>query len=227
MPCARAIWSSIPAARPTRRHLARRGHRSFPSGHLRSLPSSWTRRRRIRTASRFTWPRPRAFAAASSLGFAGVMSTTMRASSTSFKRSSRWTTSRASRRRRRSGVADSCHLTCARRISWPSMSRQRTPAIRTSPATVVFPSADRGPLHPAVFKPLFSGLVRRAGLRRIRLHDLRQTHATDALRVGVHPKVVSERLGHSRVTITLDTYSHVLPSMQREAAEAVAALVHP
>jgi integrase len=45
------------------------------------------------------------------------------------------------------------------------------------------------------------------------------------LQAGVHPKVVSERLGHSSITITLDTYSHVLPSMQREAAERVAALI--
>ena len=60
---------------------------------------------------------------------------------------------------------------------------------------------------------------------RIRLHDLRHTHASHALRAGIHPKVVSERLGHSTVAITLDIYSHLLPGMQREAAEAVAALL--
>ena len=68
--------------------------------------------------------------------------------------------------------------------------------------------------------------VRRAGVRRIRFHDLRHTHATHALQLGIHPKIVSERLGHSSITVTLDTYSHVLPSMQQEAAEAIAALVH-
>jgi integrase len=62
-------------------------------------------------------------------------------------------------------------------------------------------------------------------VRRIRFHDLRHTHATHALRAGIHPKIVSERLGHSSISITLDVYSHALPSMQREAAEAVAALV--
>ena len=52
----------------------------------------------------------------------------------------------------------------------------------------------------------------------IRLHDLRHTHATLMLKQGVHPKVVSERLGHSSVAITLDTYSHVLPGIQAAAA---------
>ena len=60
---------------------------------------------------------------------------------------------------------------------------------------------------------------------RIRLHDLRHTHATLALGAGVHPKVVSERLGHSTVSITLDTYSHAIPAMQEEAAAKVAAVV--
>ena len=53
----------------------------------------------------------------------------------------------------------------------------------------------------------------------IRFHDLRHTHATQLLREGIHPKVVSERLGHSAIAITLDIYSHVLPDMQQEAAE--------
>ncbi len=57
------------------------------------------------------------------------------------------------------------------------------------------------------------------GISGIRLHDLRHTHATLMLRQGVHPKVVSERLGHSSVAITLDTYSHVLPGIQAAAAQ--------
>jgi integrase len=80
-------------------------------------------------------------------------------------------------------------------------------------------------IHPAVFSYFFKRRVRLTGVRPIRLHDLRHTHATHALQVGIHPKIVSERLGHSTITITLDTYSHVTPSMQREAAEAVAALL--
>ena len=51
------------------------------------------------------------------------------------------------------------------------------------------------------------------------LHDLRHTHATLMLKAGVHPKVVSERLGHANIGITLDIYSHVMPGMQEAAAE--------
>ncbi len=64
-------------------------------------------------------------------------------------------------------------------------------------------------------------MVKRAGLRRIRVHDLRHSHATILLRQGVAAKIVSERLGHASIGITLDTYSHVLPGMQREAAESI------
>lgn len=64
-----------------------------------------------------------------------------------------------------------------------------------------------------------------AGLPVIRLHDLRHTHATLALRAGVHPKVVQERLGHASIGITLDTYSHAIPAMQEDAAAKVAALI--
>ena len=67
----------------------------------------------------------------------------------------------------------------------------------------------------------FEPLLKCAGLPRIRFHDLRHTAATLLLGEGVHPKIASERLGHSRVGITLDLYSHVTPTMQREAAAAV------
>jgi integrase len=55
----------------------------------------------------------------------------------------------------------------------------------------------------------------------IRLHDLRHSHATHMLAAGTHPKIASERLGHSKVGITLDLCSHVLPGMQSEAAARV------
>ena len=58
-------------------------------------------------------------------------------------------------------------------------------------------------------------------MKGLRLHDLRHTHATQLLSQGVHPKIVSERLGHATVAITLDTYSHVLPGMQEEAAQKI------
>ena len=59
----------------------------------------------------------------------------------------------------------------------------------------------------------------------IRLHDLRHTHATHLLMAGVNVKVVSERLGHSSVSLTLDTYGHVMSGQQAEAAAAAAALL--
>jgi len=64
-------------------------------------------------------------------------------------------------------------------------------------------------------------LNRNRALPRIRFHDLRHAHATHLLSSGVHPKVASERLGHSKVGITLDLYSHVLPNMQADAAAIV------
>jgi integrase len=61
--------------------------------------------------------------------------------------------------------------------------------------------------------------------QRIRLHDVRHTYATLSLQAGVHPKIVSERLGHSSIAVTMDTYSHAIPTLQESAAELVAALV--
>ena len=83
----------------------------------------------------------------------------------------------------------------------------------------VFSHPDGRPLNPNAVTSAFIKLVRRAGLPRLRLHDLRHTHATLMLKAGVHPKVVSERLGHANIGITLDTYSHVLPGLQQAAAE--------
>ena len=67
----------------------------------------------------------------------------------------------------------------------------------------------------------FYPLLKRAGLPRIRFHDLRHTAATLLLGRGINPKIVSEMLGHASISITLDTYSHVLPDMQDQAAAAM------
>jgi integrase len=72
---------------------------------------------------------------------------------------------------------------------------------------------------------MFARHVELAELPRIRLHDLRHTWATLALGAGVHPKIVSERLGHASIAITLDVYSHVSAGMQHDAADTVAALL--
>jgi integrase len=91
--------------------------------------------------------------------------------------------------------------------------------------TLVFTKAGGGAIHPVLFTYYFQRCAQAAGVRKIRFHDLRHTHATLALQAGIHPKIVSERLGHSSISITLDTYSHALPSMQTEAAETIAALL--
>jgi integrase len=89
----------------------------------------------------------------------------------------------------------------------------------------VFTRDDGRPLHPQSVSRAFERAIAAAKLPRIRLHDLRHTHATMALAAGIHPKVVSERLGHATVSITLDTYSHAIPALQEEAAERIAELV--
>jgi len=81
-----------------------------------------------------------------------------------------------------------------------------------------------GALHPSRFTRRFQSAARGAGVPQIRLHDLRHTWATLALTAGVHPKVVSERLGHATTSITLDIYSHVQPTLDAEAAGTVASL---
>jgi len=83
----------------------------------------------------------------------------------------------------------------------------------------VFTRQDGEPLDPNLVSRSFGKMIKNAGLSHIRLHDLRHTHATMMLEAGVHPKVVSERLGHASISITLDTYSHVLPGLQEAAAE--------
>jgi integrase len=70
-------------------------------------------------------------------------------------------------------------------------------------------------------KRSFKPLLKRAGLPEIRFHDLRHTCATLLLGRGVHPKIVQELLGHATIAMTLDTYSHYLPSMRDQASGAM------
>ncbi len=92
---------------------------------------------------------------------------------------------------------------------------------------LVVDRGDGGGWNPDTFSRDWPRFLHRAGLPPVRFHDLRHAHATFMLAKGIHPKVVSERLGHSSVGITLDTYSHVLPSMQSEAARAFDELFDP
>ncbi len=102
---------------------------------------------------------------------------------------------------------------------------QTAEKLRLGPAyqdhDLVFPRLDGAPWRPDTFSTVFAAHVRRYKLPHVRFHDLRHTHATQLLKQGVHPKIVSERLGHSNIAITLDTYSHVLPGMQETAIEAL------
>jgi integrase len=95
-------------------------------------------------------------------------------------------------------------------------------------AELIFTTTRGEPINEEyLVKKHFKPLLREAGLPNIRLYDLRHTSATLALAVGVAPKVVSEQLGHASAAFTLDTYSHVLPHMQEEAAAKMeAALVN-
>lgn len=83
---------------------------------------------------------------------------------------------------------------------------------------LVFSHLDGRPLMPDSVTHAWIKLVRRAGLKHIRLHDARHSHASLMLKQGIHPKVVQERLGHANIAVTLDTYSHVAPGLQEAAA---------
>jgi len=91
---------------------------------------------------------------------------------------------------------------------------------------LIFPRPDGTPWPPDAFSTAFAALIRRSDLPHIRFHDLRHSHASQLLKQGVHPKVVSERLGHSTIAITLDTYSHVLPGLQAIAASEIDQLLN-
>jgi integrase len=93
--------------------------------------------------------------------------------------------------------------------------------IRVTDENFVCAREDGLPLQPQTLTHEWKRLVAKTGLPRIRFHDLRHSHATAMLATGVHPKIASERLGHSKVGITLDLYSHVLPRMQEDAVAKV------
>jgi integrase len=128
------------------------------------------------------------------------------------------------RRSRRSVALDAGSVAVLRR--WRAQQAQERLAAGAGwqDTGLVFTREDGRHVHPDRFCVWFGKHVRRAGLRQIRFHDLRHTHASLALQAGVSAKVVSDRLGHSSVAFTLDVYSHVVPALQEAAAESVAAL---
>jgi integrase len=86
---------------------------------------------------------------------------------------------------------------------------------------LVIDLGDGHPIPPDSISRDFYRLTRRLGIPRVRLHDLRHYFATALLAAGVHPKVTSESLGHSSVSFTMDTYQHLMPSMQETATRAI------
>ncbi len=91
----------------------------------------------------------------------------------------------------------------------------------------VFDRGDGRPLDPSDFTRAFKRVAAKVGLSNTRLHDIRHGFATALLAQGVHPKIVSEALGHSSVSFTLDTYSHVVPGLQEAVAQAIQSLWEP
>jgi integrase len=89
----------------------------------------------------------------------------------------------------------------------------------------VFAEPDGAPHLPMRITSAFRRLARRLPLPVIRLHDLRHTHASLLLQAGVSIKVVSERLGHRTIALTMDTYTHVMPAMDRDAADRLGYLI--
>jgi len=84
---------------------------------------------------------------------------------------------------------------------------------------LVFCHYDGKPYLPDSITQAWHKLAHRCGLKGIRLHDARHTHASLMLKQGVHPKIVQERLGHASISITLDTYSHVAPGLQHVVSQ--------
>lgn len=97
--------------------------------------------------------------------------------------------------------------------------------VRPAPDSFVVAQVDGTALQPRSLTHEWVRILGKTTLPRIRFHDLRHSHASQMLAAGVHPKIASERLGHSTIAITLDLYSHVMPGMQADAAEQVDAAI--
>jgi integrase len=128
---------------------------------------------------------------------------------------------------RRLIVLDQATVAALRKLRAQQMKAHLRKGVSWQESQPVFVTEAGQPYHPERVSKLFAQAAKRAGLPRIRLHDLRHTYATLALSAGVHPKIISERLGHASIAITLDCYSHCLPTLSEEAAARVAALVVP
>jgi integrase len=126
---------------------------------------------------------------------------------------------------RRSLALDPVTVTALRQHRTRQFEQRLAVGPRWQDSGLVFTWPDGRPIHPERFSRWFEQHARAAGLPKIRLHDVRHSYATVALAAGIPAKVVSERLGHATIAITMDTYSHVLPGLDAEAAGTVARLI--
>lgn len=111
--------------------------------------------------------------------------------------------------------------------AWRAWHTTEQHAIGIEPSTRMFTDGHGEAIHPHAISQTFERLARRAGVSMIRLHDLRHTHGTLLIAAGVPVKVVRERLGHATPTFTIETYQHVLPGMQADAARVFEQLTVP
>ena len=126
---------------------------------------------------------------------------------------------------RRSIDLDPTTITVLR--GWQALQAAEYAAVGIHDQGWVFTDADGQPVHPHAISQTFERVARRARVPVIRLHDLRHTHGTLLIKEGVPVKVVSERLGHANIAFTIETYQHVLPGMQGDAARTYQELTTP
>jgi len=110
---------------------------------------------------------------------------------------------------------------------WRAWQTVEQRSIGIDPSDRMFTVGHGEAIHPHAISQTFERITRRAGVSQIRLHDLRHTHGTLLIAAGVPVKVVSERLGHATPTYTIETYQHVLPGMQADAARVFEQLIVP
>lgn len=129
---------------------------------------------------------------------------------------------------RRTVTLDATTLQHLRRHRRQHLERRLGEEVGRGNSDLVFVTAAGKPMDPRNVARSFKRLLAKAGLPpTVRIHDLRHTHATLLFEAGEHPKVVSERLGHSSIQITLDVYTHMVPHLQREAATVIEQLIAP
>lgn len=129
------------------------------------------------------------------------------------------------KRSRRSIALDPATLDALRDLRRRQLEERMSMGAGYVESGLVFTRTDGSAIHPQSLSDAFERQVRGAHLPPIPFHALRHTYATVALSAGTHPKVVSERLGHSSISVTLDIYSHVIPALQEEAATQVASMI--